>query len=318
MTGQAETQPVESAESIGELLDNPGETEEQEEQPEGEQEETQDDAGTEAGDEEETEDAEDEGQEEQDDDKPEPVFTIKHDGKDITLKQSEILELSQKGFDYQKKTMALAEDRKAFDAERDRIVQESETIGKTREEAANDLRAINHFIEEILGDPPDISLAQQDASLYLVKRQQHDQLRGKLNQARQALTIATQQADAERQRQQAAKQAATEKQLIDTLPGWKENPKAKFEETASYLQSLGLNGKNAGSAALEPAFWQLAVKAQAFDQLQQKKAAKPAITPTRVAKPGSANPVNQATQSHKAKLERFAKAPSLATLGDLL
>jgi hypothetical protein len=60
------------------------------------------------------------------------------------------------------------------------------------------------------------------------------------------------------------------------------------------------------------------VKAQAFDQLQQKKAAKPAITPTKVAKPGSANPVNPAVSSHKAKLERFSKAPSLATLGDLL
>lgn len=318
MAGQAETQPVDTADSIGALLDEPAtETEEQEEQPEGEQEEGEETEAPE-GEEESGEEEEAEGDEEQEEDKDEPTETIKHDGKEVTLKKSEILELAQKGFDYTKKTMALADERKAIETEREHVTQEAQTITQARTQAADDLRAINQFIEGILGEPPDISLAQQDASLYLVKRQQHDQLRDKLNQARQALTLATQQADAERQRQQAAKQAATEKQLIDTLPGWKENPKAKFEETASYLQSLGLNGKNAGSAALEPAFWQLAVKAQAFDQLQQKKAAKPAITPTKVAKPGSANPVNQATQSHKAKLERFSKAPSLATLGDLL
>ena len=315
MAGQAETQPVDTADSIGALLDEPAiETEEQEEQPEGEQEETEAPEGEEESEEEE----EAEGGEEEDDDKDEPTETIKHDGKEVTLKKSEILELAQKGFDYTKKTMALADERKAFDSEREKITQEAQAIQKTREESIEDLRAVSNFIEGILGEPPDISLAQQDASLYLVKRQQHDQLRDKLTQARHALTLATQQAEAERQRQLAAKQAATEKQLIDTLPGWKENPQQKFKETAGYLESLGLNGKNAGSAALEPGFWTMATKAQAFDQLMQKKAEKPAITPTKVAKPGSANPVNQATQSHKAKLERFSKAPSLATLGDLL
>lgn len=317
MAGQAETQPVDTADSIGALLDEPAiETEEQEEQPEGEQEETEETEAPEG--EEESEDEETESDEEKDDDKDEPTETIKHDGKEVTLKKSEILELAQKGFDYTKKTMALADERKAFDSEREKITQEAQAIQKTREESIEDLRAVSNFIEGILGEPPDISLAQQDASLYLVKRQQHDQLRDKLNQARQALAIATQQADAERQRQLAAKQAATEKQLIDTLPGWKENPQQKFKETAGYLESLGLNGKNAGSAALEPGFWTMATKAQAFDQLMQKKAEKPATKPTKVVTPGAANPVNPAVTSHKAKLERFSKAPSLATLGDLL
>jgi len=316
MAGQAETQPEEmTAESIGALLDEPAETEETEEQPEGEQEETEETEASEGD--EEAEEEETEGEEEKD--KDEPTETIKHDGKEVTLKKSEILELAQKGFDYTKKTMALAEDRKVVDTEREKIVQESETVQKSREEAVNDLRAISQFVEGILGEPPDITLAQQDASLYLVKRQQHDQLRDKLTQVRHALTAATQQAEAERQRQLSAKQAATEKQLIDTLPGWKENPQAKFKETAGYLESLGLNGKIIGSAALEPAFWQLAVKAQAFDQLAQKKAAPNAAkTPAKVATPGAANPVNQAKTSLQAKLDRARKAPSLESIGGLL
>ena len=316
MAGQAETQPVDEmdAASIGALLGEPDEVEETE-QSEGEQQET-DETDAPKGDEE--SDDESEGDDKQDDGKDEPTETIKHDGKEVTLKKSEVLELAQKGFDYTKKTMALADERKAFDTERERITQEAQHVETARTQAADDLRAINQFIEGILGDPPDISLAQQDASLYLVKRQQHDQLRDKLNQARQALTYATQQAEAERQRQLAAKQAATEKQLIDTLPGWKENPQAKFKETAGYLESLGLNGKIIGSAALEPAFWQLAVKAHAFDQLQQKKADKTATPPPKVAKPGAANPVDQRTASATAKLERARKAPSLESIGALL
>ena len=313
MAGQAETQPEKmTAESIGALLNEPAE--EEQEQPEGEQEEAEESEAPEG--EEESEQEEEPEQEEKD--KDEPTETIKHDGKEVTLKKSEVLELAQKGFDYTKKTMALADERKAFDAEREKVAQEATELGKTREEAVNDLRAINQFIEGILGEPPDISLAQQDASLYLVKRQQHDQLRDKLTQARHALTLAAQQADAERQRQQAAKQASTEKYLIDTLPGWKDNPEQKFKETAGYLESLGLNGKNIGSAALEPSFWILATKAQAFDQLAQKKAEKPAKTPAKVTTPGSANPVNQATKSMQAKMERARKVPSLESIGGLL
>lgn len=308
MIGQAETQPEElTAEGIGALLENPAETEEEEQQ-DGEHEEVEGQDG----------DEESEGEEEEGEEAEEPTFTIKHDGKEVNLKKSELIELGQKGFDYTKKTMALSEERKAFDADRERIAQEAETIAKTREEAISDLRAVTNFLEEALGEPPDIALAQTDASLYLVQRQQYDHKRDRLTKARHALAVATQQAEAERQKQLAAKQSATEKHLIDTLPGWKENPQQKFKETAGYLESLGLNGKNAGSAALEPGFWIMATKAQAYDQLLQKKAEKPAAKPTKVVTPGAANPVNQARTTQQAKMDRFKKAPSLATLGDLL
>src|SRR5574337_1257076 len=155
MAGQAETQPVEdSADSIGALLDEPA-TEEVE-QPEGEQDETEETEAPE-GDEESEEEEEAEGDEEQDDDKDEPTETIKHDGKEVTLKKSEILELAQKGFDYTKKTMALADEHKTIEAEREHVTQEAQTITQARAQAADDLRAINQFIEGILGDPPDRS-----------------------------------------------------------------------------------------------------------------------------------------------------------------
>jgi len=44
---------------------------------------------------------------------------IKHDGKEVTLSKSELIAQAQQGFDYSKKTMALAEDRKSLEAARE-------------------------------------------------------------------------------------------------------------------------------------------------------------------------------------------------------
>src|SRR5690348_17340330 len=306
--GQAEGQPT--AESIGALLAEPEDRDlpDTPDSPDAPDAPAVDDPDDDAPPSDDDPDAQKDGE-----DRPEPTLTTKHDGQEVTLKQSELTELAQKGVDYTTKTMALADERKTIESEREHVRGEAQQITQSREQAVEDLRAINNFLSGIIGAPPDISIAAQDASLYLAQKAQHDQLRDKLSQAQQALGIAAKELEAERQRQNAAKQARTEKVLIDTLPGWKENPQAKFSETARYLESLGLNGKVAGSAALEPGFWQMAVKAQAYDALMQKKAESKPATPgqPKVAKPGAANPVNAAQSAHKAKMERFKSAPSL-------
>lgn len=301
--GDGESQP-ETAEEIGALF---GETEET---PEG-QEEQEGQDGQESEEQEETEEGEQERQEE-------PTFTVKHDGKEVTLKQSELIELGQKGFDYTKKTMALSDERKAVETEREQVNAEREAVTKQKQQTVDDLRVVNQFLASIMPQAPDISLAQQDASRYLAEKNQYDSLRDKLSQAQQALGIATQELTAEKQRQNAEKQAKTEKHLIDTLPGWKDAPAQKFGEATQYLSTLGLSGKNVGETALEPGFWIMAHKAQEYDKLMQKKAELKPSTPTRVATPGAANPVNPAKQTHANKMERFKKAPSLESLGDLI
>lgn len=307
--GQAAEQP-DTAETIGELLETPEESEDEAEEgqaPEG-------DEGDETEDGEQG-DAEEEGEAAKDDDEE---ITLKHDGQDVKVKKSELTELAQKGYDYTKKTQALAEERRTLETEHESIQQSRAEVEKTQVQAVEDLRAIVNFAQSIIGEPPPIALAQQDPSLYLVQRQQHDAMKDKLSQAQQALGVATKQLEAERSRQNAEKQAKTERVLIDTLPGWKENPKQKFEETAKYLTTLGLDGQRAGSAALEPAFWVLATKAMAYDALKEKSMSKARIPPPKTAKPNSANPINTAQASRKAKFERFDKNPSLENLGALI
>lgn len=309
MAGQADTQPNETAESIGELLETPEETTDEAEEgqaPEGDEGEE-----TEEG---EQDDAEGEGDAKDDDEE----ITLKHEGQDVKIKKSELTELAQKGYDYTKKTMALADERRGLESERETIQHARSEVEQTQNRAVEDLRAIVNFAQSLIGEPPPIALAQQDPSLYLVQRQQHDAMKDKLAQAQQALGLASKQLETERSRQNAEKQAKTERVLIDTLPGWKENPKQKFEETAKYLTTLGLDGQKAGSAALEPAFWVLATKAMAYDALKEKSTSKAHNPPPKTAKPNSANPINTAQASRKSKFERFDKNPSLENLGALI
>lgn len=313
MAGQADTQPNDTAESIGELLETPEEIEDEAEAEEGQA--SEGDEGEET-DEPEQDDADDDDESSAKDGDEE--ITLKHDGQDVKIKKSELTELAQKGYDYTKKTQALADERRALETEHESIQHVRAEVEQTQTRAVEDLRAIVNFAQSLIGEPPPISLAQQDPSLYLVQRQQHDAMKDKLAQAQQALGLASKQLETERSRQNAEKQAKTERVLVDTLPGWKENPKQKFEETAKYLTTLGLDGQKAGSAALEPAFWVLATKAMAYDALKEKSTSKAHNPPPKTAKPNSANPTNTAQASRKAKFERFDKNPSLENLGALI
>lgn len=306
--GQGASQPEEvTAESIGALL--------------GDNDEQQDEQQANGNDEGQDDEQDGEQSDEVTDDKPSDAdeeITLKHDGHDVTVKKSELNELAQKGYDYTKKTMALADERRALESERETIQTERKQVEQHQVQAVEDLRAIVNFAQGLIGEPPPIALAQQDPSLYLVQRQQHDAMKDKLQQAQQALGHASKQLEAERQRQTAEKQAKTERVLIDTLPGWKENPKQKFDEVAKYLTESGLDGAKAGSAALEPGFWVIANKAMAYDALKNKTATKPNNPPPRAATPGAANPTNSAQKTQKDRIERLRKNPSLENLGALL
>lgn len=310
--GPAIEQP-ETAESIGALLNEPDEAQEDEQEaPEGEEPQAED-AGEEGADDEQ-EAAEDEQDAKPDDDEE---VTFERDGHEVKVKKSEIPELVEKGYDYTKKTMALADERRTLESERETIQAARAEVEKTQVQAVEDLRAISQFLEKTIGEPPPISLAQQDPSLYLIQRQQYDARKDQYQQAVQALGHASRQAETERQRKRDEKQAQTER-VLNTLPGWEGKTKEKVSEVAQYLVKAGLTGELAGSAALEPSFWQIADKAMQYDALKTKSAAKPNNPPPKTAKPNSANPINTAQATRKAKFERFDKNPTLENLGALM
>ena len=306
-----EGQPTEGVESLSQLGEMFGEDEDTPE--ESAQDEGDEDSEVDEAEEEGAEDAEDEEQQD------EPTVVLKHDGKEVTLKQSEVVELAQQGFDYTKKTMAVAEERKAVEAERSQVRQIQTEVTQHREQAINDLRVLHAFVEDQIGPPPDISLAAQDAHQYLVQKEWHDGQRAKLGQVSQALQTLLQQQEAEKATRLAEKQRNVERQLLDTLPGWKDAPAEKFKEATDYLTGIGLTSESVGDAALEVGFWQLAHKAREYDRLMAEKSKlKPKEQMPKVSKPGASNPVSKPAAAKARKLEAHNRAPSLSTIGDFL
>jgi hypothetical protein len=298
-------QPAEggvSLESMAEQLDDetPQGDEDSEESEESEEVESEGD-----------EDAEDADSEE---DAEEPTFTIKVDGKDVALKQSELIEQAQKGFDYTKKTMALAEERKAIEPVRQQAEQLRQQNDQALKESMARLDAYAKFMESQIGQPPPITLAQSDAASYLAQKELHEARKGQLQQAlaeRQRL-----QEDMARQRQSYVNQKVveTENVLKDTLPGWND---ALVEDLSAYTRKLGLTPETGEFALLEPGFWQMAHKAKAYDALMAEKAKlKPVKELPKVNKPRGNNPPPQSVKRQEA-IKAHQARPTLDSLAGL-
>lgn len=256
-----------------------------------------------------------EEQEEAEEEQEEPTVTLKHDGKEVTLKQSEVVDLAQQGFDYTQKTMKLAEERKALDASRGEVAQQRKDYEALHGHYKANLETLGRVIEAELGTPPPITLAQQDAAQYLAQKELYDRRKDKLNQVRAELDSLEQDAHRQRQAEFAQKVQSTEQALKDTLPGWSD---AKAQELFDYLGKQGLNFENLGIGIAEKGLFEMAHKAQAYDQLVEKRAQmKPVKNLPKVAAPQARNQPAQLARRQEA-MRRHKAAPSISTLADLL
>lgn len=308
MAGDAEGQPAEGAVTLSDLAE--------------EMDAGLEDDGSEVGEEEEAEDSdpqdvEDEADEQEDEEEPEeePTVVLKHDGKEVTLKQSEVIALAQQGFDYSKKTMAVAEERKAVEAERSKAAEIRQQTEQALDESFRRLAALAHVIEQEVGAPPDVALAAQDAAYYLAQKEQHESKKGKLQQVYAELARVQDEQTRQRQVWIAETAQETERTLRDTLPGWSDNT---INQLAEYASKVGVTPQNADVAMLVPGFWQLLHKAKAFDELQEQRAKlKPKSKLPKVHKPSATHNPNRNQRLMEAE-KRYASKPSLSTLADLI
>jgi hypothetical protein len=306
-SGDGESQPGEGVVSLSDLADAMEQSESdetQEDLPEGVE-----------GDESEVEETE-EGEAEEQEEGEEPTFTIKVDGKDITLTKTELIERAQKGTDYTQKTMEVAEQRKAAEAERTKAAEARQQYEQTLTETSNRLDAWTKFMESQVGNPPDKAMLDYDTTGYIKADAEYKARRDQLNQA----YAARQQLDQEQAQQRQAwineRASATEKVLKDTLPDWNDDT---LHSLADYAGKLGLTPQSAEAALLEPGFWQLAHKAKAYDALLAKKAEmKPKAELPKVSKPAASNPVPRAETKRADAFKNYKARPSLDTLSKLI
>lgn len=314
MTGQAERQPVEGVSTLEDLAGAMDASEvEAEELPEVEDEageaevpEVEDEPTEESEDQDEAEDEQEE----------EPTVTLKHDGKEVTLKQSEAIELAQQGFDYTKKTMALAEDRKTVEAEKARVAEVRQQGEQALTETLNRLQAYSQFMETQVGSPPHISLAQQDAARYLAEKELYEARRGQLQQANAEIARLSEVRHQQWQARLQEEAQSTERTLRDTLPGWSDETST---DLAKYMADKGLP-LELNEVFVKPGLWEMAHKAKAYDALQAAKATlKPVNKLSKVQKPSATNqPVKRSELKRKEAEQRYSSNPSLETLAGLV
>ena len=309
----AESQPMnlaDAASAISEMLaPEEGQAQVEETQPVEESEEDTETAASvddesevqDASDEESTEEQSEDEEEQKEEDQPQ-TFTVKVDGKDVTVTLDEL----QKGYsrtqDYTRKTQQIAEVRKQVEAETQAV----------RAERAQYAQLLGALQAQLQAAEPQVDLDRlyQEDPIEWVRQKE-------VLRERQEKAMAIQ---AEQQRlaqlQQAEQQRATEEYLLQqkdallsALPEWKDPKKAKAEK-ALVVESAKAAGFSEDDLknVYDHRLVLLLRKAGLYDQMMSKRQGiKPVVSNgPRPAKPGAAGRVSTTTESTRAK-QRLAK-----------
>lgn len=247
--------------------------------------------------EEEAPEEESEGPEEEAGDEAEQpqTFTVKVDGEEVTVTLEELQRGYSRTQDYTRKTMELAEAKKALEPERQALRQE-------REQYANLLPKLEAHLQQQWESPELQELRQTNPAEYLLRRdelkQQAEAVRLERERVEQAEREEQEKERMERRREEALK-------LIETLPDLKD--RKNFEETVGYALSLGFTPEDIQETDNHRAYVVL-WKAMQYDRLKAKgPEVRAKVQAVKTAAPGakSAQP-SKVTELTRAK-QRLAK-----------
>jgi hypothetical protein len=286
--GQAqvdETQPVEESEEDTETAAS-----------------EEDEPGVEDAPEEETSEEQSEEEEEPEEEEQQQTFTVKVDGKEVSVTLDEL----QKGYsrtqDYTRKTQQIAEVRK-------QVEQETQAVRAEREQYAQLLGALQ---AQLQSSEPQIDLDrlyQEDPIEWVRQKEVMRERQEKMAAIQSEQQRLSQVSQYEQQRAMEAQLASQQEALLAALPEWKDPKKAKAEK-ALVIESAKAAGFSEDDlkSVYDHRLVLLLRKAALFDQMVSKRQGiKPVVNNgPRPAKPGAAGRVSTTTESTRAK-QRLAK-----------
>lgn len=261
-----------------------------------------DDSGVEDAPDEDSSEEQSEEEEEQEEQEQPQTFTVKVDGKEVSVTLDEL----QKGYsrtqDYTRKTQQIAEVRK-------QVEQETQAVRAEREQYAQLLGALQ---AQLQSSEPQIDLERlyhEDPIEWVrqkeVMRERQEKL-GAIQSEQQRLYQVSQH---EQQRAMEAQLASQQEALLAALPDWKDPKKAKAEKALviESAKAAGFSDEDLKSV-YDHRLVLLLRKAALFDQMVSKRQGiKPVVNNgPRTAKPGAAGRVSTTTESTRAK-QRLAK-----------
>jgi len=286
--GQAqvdETQPVEESEEDTETAAS-----------------EEDESGVEDAPEEETSEEQSEEEEESEEDEQQQTFTVKVDGKEVSVTLDEL----QKGYsrtqDYTRKTQQIAEVRK-------QVEQETQAVRAERQQYAQLLGALQAQLQ--VSEPQiDLDRLYHEDPIEWVRqkeivRERQEKL-GAIQAEQQRLAQVSQY---EQQRAMEMQLESQQEALLAALPEWKDPKKAKAEKALviESAKAAGFSDEDLKSV-YDHRLVLLLRKAAMYDQMVSKRQGiKPVVNNgPRPAKPGAAGRVSTTTESTRAK-QRLAK-----------
>jgi hypothetical protein len=252
-------------------------------------------------------------QEDDDGEQEEPQkYRVKAAGEDKEVTLDELIKSYQLGTDYTKKSQAVAEERKAVEAER-HAVQEAKAL---RDQYAQQLG----IIEQMLNQPQQAEdldyLKETDPIGYAVKVAELSQKEKQLAQVRAQREMISQQQEYDRQNQMKQMIAAESEKLVAVLPEFADPSKGEVirKDIRTYGKQMGFSDDELANVFDSRAVLTL-YKAMQYDKLQS---AKPGITKKvaeapKAIKPGVSKPRDSNSEETR-KLK--ARAKSSGTIRD--
>ena len=242
-----------------------------------------------------------EGEETKEGEQPQ-TFTVKVDGKEVSVTLDEL----QKGYsrtqDYTRKTQQIAEVRKQAE-------QETQAVRAEREQYAQLLGALQ---TQLQSSEPQVDLERlyhEDPIEWVRQKEVMRERQEKLGAIQSEQQRLSQVAQYEQQRAMEAQFASQQEALLAALPEWKDSKRAKAEKALviESAKAAGFSDEDLKSV-YDHRLVLLLRKAALFDQMVSKRQGiKPVVNNgPRTAKPGAAGRVSTTTESTRAK-QRLAK-----------
>lgn len=245
------------------------------------------------------EDQSDEQDEDTEEAEPAKTFRVKIDGEEVEVTEDELLRGYSREQDYTRKTQALAEDRKAVQAEKQAAAEARDQYSRHLETVAQIIEANQPRVDQSLRDT---NPAEWSAQM-LQHRQWAEQRQAVSAEKERAEREAAQQAEAERLafvREQQAK-------LPELIPEWRDTKVAEAESAKLYGYGVqqGYDPSEMDEVVDSRAVAILR-KAMLFDELMAKKpTVQNRIQEVKTLRPGSAQAPSRNTEERRAR-ERLA------------
>jgi hypothetical protein len=258
----------------------------------------------------ESEDESAEAEEEQSVATPEPKkHKVKVDGQELEVTEDELLKGYSRNADYTRKTQALAEQAKAFEAEQQQVRAE-------RQRYATQLVELEGAIKGMTQEPDWDKLRTENPEAFpevFASWQLHQKRISDIESERQQAVSAVQ---ADMAQQQRAVLHAEQQKLLEAIPAWKDAEVSKSERAAllAYGQDAGFNEQELHSVVDHRALVLLR-KAMLFDKAEKDKAAAAAkgqekIERARVVPPGSSAAAKPKVNEGTRRFQRLKKTGS--------